>query len=110
MDVNHFNPRTLLALSAFAFLTVGLEHVQAQQLVERLNRAPVAVTSTQGILLSWRSLPTDPTNLTFDIYRNDALVAKDIADVTNYLDPDGKAGNEYTVVSSAGERATVKAW
>ena len=52
MDVNHFNPRTLLALSAFAFLTVGLEHVQAQQLVERLNRAPVAVTSTQGILLS----------------------------------------------------------
>lgn len=113
MDVKHFIPRTLFALSAFsafAFLTVDVEHVQAQQLTERLNRAPVAVTTTQGILLSWRSLPTDPTNLTFDIYRNDALVAKDIADVTNYLDPDGKAGNEYTVVSSAGERATVKAW
>lgn len=82
----------------------------AVQVKEKLNRAPVAVVTKTGVLVSWRHLTTDASNLTFSVKRNGTLVATDIIATSNYLDADGKAGDTYEVISSAGETTTVKAW
>ena len=79
------------------------------QVKEKLNRAPVAVKTSQGILVSWRYLAADG-DATFSVYRNGSLIKEGIADVTNYLDADGSAGDTYKVVSSKGGEAEVQAW
>lgn len=93
----------LLAASA-------LNTVSAQQVREKLNRAPVAVKTSQGILVSWRYLATDAKSLTFDVYRNGKKVASAISNVTNYLDADGQPGDTYRIISSAGESSETQAW
>ena len=79
------------------------------QVKEKLNRAPVAVKTSQGILVSWRYLGADG-DATFSVYRNGSLIKESIADVTNYLDADGQPGDTYKVVSSKGGEAECKAW
>ncbi len=79
------------------------------QVKEKLNRAPVAVKTSQGILVSWRYLSSDG-DATFSVYRNGTLLKEGIADVTNYLDANGSAGDTYKVVSSKGGEAECKAW
>lgn len=79
------------------------------QVKEKLNRAPVAVKTSQGILVSWRYLGADG-DATFSVYRNGSLIKEGIADVTNYLDADGQPGDTYMVVSSKGGEAEVQAW
>lgn len=83
---------------------------QAQQVKEKLNRAPVAVKTSQGILVSWRHLTSDADGTTFDVYRNGTKIASDISTTTNYLDSDGSAGDTYTVQSSTGETSKATAW
>lgn len=51
----HFLLAALLAANSFS--------ASAQQVKEKLNRAPVAVKTSQGILVSWRSLTSDAKNL-----------------------------------------------
>lgn len=58
----HFLLAALLAANSFS--------ASAQQVKEKLNRTPVAVKTSQGILVSWRSLTSDAKNLAFDVYRN----------------------------------------
>lgn len=82
----------------------------AGQVSERLNRAPVAVKTSQGILLSWRCLKEDDPKLSFDIYRNKQKIATNITDVTNFLDAQGKPGDTYRIVSSRGESCKAQAW
>ena len=79
------------------------------QVKEKLNRAPVAVKTSQGILVSWRYLGADG-DATFSVYRNGSLIKEGIADVTNYLDADGQPGDTYKVVSSKGGEAECEAW
>ena len=76
---------------------------------EKLNRAPVAVKTSQGILVSWRYLNADG-DATFSLYRNGTLVKSGIAGVTNYLDADGNPGDTYKVESSMGGEAVCTAW
>ena len=45
-------------------------NVCAQQLKEKLNRAPVAVKTSTGVLVSWRSFSADAEDLSFNVYRN----------------------------------------
>mgnify|MGYP002565598662 CR=1 FL=1 len=80
----HFLLAALLAANSFS--------ASAQQVKEKLNRAPVAVKTSQGILVSWRSLTSDAKNLAFDVYRNGKKVASAVSDVTSYLDANGKPG------------------
>ena len=79
------------------------------QVKENLNRAPVAVKTSQGILVSWRCLGADG-DATFSVFRNETLVKSGIANVTNYLDAEGKPGDTYKVKSSNGDEATCTAW
>lgn len=70
----HFLLAALLAANSFS--------ASAQQVKEKLNRAPVAVKTSQGILVSWRSLTSDAKDLAFDVYRNGKKVASAVSDVT----------------------------
>lgn len=96
-----------LALALAASLSVA---GNAQQVKESLNRAPVAVCTKQGILVSWRALTADEDGLTFKVLRNGKVVAQDIANVTNYLDADGQPGDVYTVETSYGMTEETTAW
>jgi rhamnogalacturonan endolyase len=68
-----------------------------QQVCEKLNRAPVAVKTSQGILVSWRCLKEDSNSTTFKLYRNGQCIGSDISDRTNFLDADGKPQDTYRV-------------
>ena len=79
------------------------------QVKEKLNRAPVAVMTSQGVLVSWRYLNADG-DAQFSLYRDGLHLADHIAGVTNYLDANGQAGDVYKVVSSNGDEAACIAW
>ena len=84
--------------------------MQAQQ-KEKLNRAPVAVKTSKGILVSWRSLTSDAADLGFDVYRGTTkLNASPITTKTNFLDDGGAAGATYTIKATNGEEFSTKAW
>ena len=95
---------------AVVLAALSLATASAQQVKEKLNRAPVAVRTSQGILVSWRSFTSDAKDLAFDVYRNGNKIAEGISDVTNFLDADGASGDTYRIVSSTGESSEAKAW
>ncbi len=66
--------------------------------MEYLNRGVCAVVSGSGMLVSWRSLATDPENTTFKLYKNGELVA-DIGkdDPTNYFVEGATAADNFTI-------------
>ena len=81
---------------------------------EKLNRAPVAVTTKTGVLVSWRSLTADGANTSFNIYRNGTNIAKGLSSKTNYLDKDGAADAVYKIETirngAVVESCEAKAW
>lgn len=86
--------KTLLSLSLAALTLLPANAVQVK---ERLNRAPVAVSTKTGILVSWRSLTADGAGTSFNVYRGGTKIASGLATTTNYLDKSGKAGDAYKV-------------
>lgn len=103
--------KTLLTLGLAA---ATLMPAHAVQVKESLNRAPVAVSTKTGILVSWRSLTSDAAGTTFNVHRDGTEVAKGLATKTNFLDKTGKAGAKYkveTVVNgSVTETSETTAW
>lgn len=95
---------------SLALMLAMMLPASAQQVAEKLNRAPVAVKASSGVLVSWRHLSSDPKDLTFDVYRNGTLIASKIADKTNYLDRTGTANATYEIKASNGETSTTTAW
>ena len=93
-----------MLLSLLAVMLCASASAQGQ-VKEKLSRAPVAVMTSQGVLVSWRYLQADG-NAEFSLYRDGLFLDEHITDVTNYLDADGRAGAEYKVVSSNGDEAT----
>ncbi|WP_305852491.1 rhamnogalacturonan lyase family protein [Gracilibacillus caseinilyticus] len=66
--------------------------------MEDLTRAAIAVPNEEGILVSWRYLGTDPTDLGFHVYRNGEQITEEpITDRTNYVDSEGKSGDTYQI-------------
>ena len=69
-----------------------------QRQAEYLDRAPVAVGTDAGNLVSWRMLGTDPDDVAFHVYRDGARITDEaIADSTNYVDEAGTAASVYFV-------------
>ena len=97
-------------LLSLAFLCIVFFTAQAQEKALQ-NRAPVAVKTSNGILVSWRSFTSDASDLGFDIYRGSTkLNSSPITTKTNFLDDGGEAGSSYTIKSTKGEEFTVTAW
>lgn len=53
---------------------------------------------SKGIFVSWRLLPSDDANTTFDVKRDGKLVASGIVRATSYVDLAGSVDNAYSVV------------
>ena len=112
--------KSTLLLLAVA-LTAGTIDVVAQVTpttqMENLNRGVVALPAQSGTgqFVSWRLLGTDADNVMFDLYRDGALIAKDLNSTTSFTDRSGTASSQYYVVaklngSETGRSATVTPW
>lgn len=64
--------------------------------MENLDRGVVAMKVDNGTYISWRRLATEPASTNFELYRNQEKIAEGA--ITNYSDPDGQLGDNYTVV------------
>ena len=66
--------------------------------LERLDRGAVAVSSAEGLLVSWRSLDTDAADLGFNVYRDGKkLNAAPVVTSTNFIDSGAKGTGKYEV-------------
>ncbi|MEU8655344.1 rhamnogalacturonan lyase [Actinoplanes philippinensis] len=66
--------------------------------MEDLDRGVISVRSGNANLVSWRMLGTDPSTVSFNVYRGTTKVnASPIIGSTNYLDSGAAAGSSYTV-------------
>src|SRR5690606_24362320 len=66
--------------------------------MEDLDRGVVAVTTTDGVFVSWRLLATDAPGVSFLVFRNNRLVSGLLHDgPTHFLDASGAAGDTYTI-------------
>ena len=76
---------------------VGADEDGTRQM-ESLDRGLVAVPTDGGVLLRWRLLGTEPSDLGFHVFRDgDRLNDKPITESTNYFDPDGTTDSTYAV-------------
>ena len=84
-------------------LSSGITYKLSPRL-EKLNRGLVALGTGEGIFLAWRmfrsevrsATETGMTGTDYAVYRNGQKIAL-VTDSTNYLDPDGKEGDSYSV-------------
>ncbi len=79
------------------------------------KRAPVAVATKTGILVTWRALKADnDANVSYNLYRDGVAVVKGLTAKTNYLDKAGKPGATYRLEElhsgSVKQTEEVKAW
>lgn len=103
--------KTLLLIVAALIAVAANAQKKVYEQKVYTNRAPVAVKTKTGVLVSWRSFMSDASDLGFDIYRgNTKLNGSPITNKTNFLDDGGEAGSTYTIKSTKGEEFTVTAW
>ncbi|MBQ0056092.1 MAG: rhamnogalacturonan lyase [Bacteroidales bacterium] len=110
MLLPHTNYNTLFRITSIILSVFWPCAVYGQKTCEYLDRSPVAVMTQSGALVSWRSLTADASDLTFSVLRGDTIIASNIKDCTNVLDPVGRAGSLYTIVASNGDTFTALAW
>ena len=92
-------------------LLVGLAaDIQAQRKTDKLDRGLVAVphfssinygsginNSQNGILVSWRILPEEYYDVTYNVYRDGTKVNSTPLTVSNFVDTGGSTSSEYQV-------------
>ena len=54
--------------------------------------------SGNGVFISWRLLPTDDKNTTFEVIRDGQVIATDVKRATSYTDMAGTTSSTYSVV------------
>ncbi|GAB3183118.1 rhamnogalacturonan exolyase [Nesterenkonia halophila] len=65
---------------------------------ERIDRAPVAAATGDGVHVGWRLLGDDPQDLAFHVYRDGERITEEpLTEATSLQDPDGAAGATYRV-------------
>ncbi|MGU3643984.1 rhamnogalacturonan lyase [Microbacterium sp. C23T] len=129
MNLRSTSIRALVAGSAACALTLGLaqpalaeQASPADAQLEALDRGLVAVSTGEGVFLSWRLLGTEAGPATetgvsgpsFAVFRDGERIAT-VDDSTNYADADGSAASVYTVAPAwndvTGEQsAPVSVW
>lgn len=89
----------ILRNSLFALALTGLcASASFAKQAEYLDRGVVALPSGSGIFISWRMLGDDPSNISFNVYRNGTkITSSPIASATSYFDASGTTSAAYTV-------------
>ena len=71
-----------------------------QRQAEYLDRAPHAVSTDDGNLVTWRMLGTDPDEVGFHVYRDgERITDEPITDSTNLLDAEGTTASTYRIAT-----------
>ncbi len=74
--------------------------------VEALDRGLVAVSTDDGILVSWRSLGTESNDTVYELFRDGTSVYKSESGMaTCYLDTAGTEASSYYVITDAKEQS-----
>ncbi len=76
--------------------------------MENLDRGVVATKTSDGVLVSWRRLATEPADTTFTLYRNKEKIAEDA--ITNFVDAQGSVNDKYTVVANGQMSKSASVW
>ena len=104
--------RKTLFLALAGLLTAS--GVQAQRVVDKLDRGIVAVPAGGNYLVSWRMFGEEYYDTKYNLYRDGVKIASDLS-VTNYRDAGGSAAASYEVEPvvrgvAQPKSAAVKAW
>lgn len=84
-----------------ALLVAATVSAVAAPQAEKLDRGVVAVKTTSGVFVSWRSLEEDPATMTFDVYRDGEKVnTSPITKGTNLNDRKGTVDSKYVVTAT----------
>ncbi len=70
--------------------------------VEKLDRGVVALTTSNGVFVSWRLLGTEPEGVRFNVYRDGKRITREPQALTNLVDAQGRADSLYTVRAVVG--------
>ena len=85
----------LLTICILANLTICM----AGMVTPVSGRGVVALPAqSNGVFISWRLMPEDDVNTTFDVVRDGEVIASNISRCTSYTDLNGTSGNQYAVV------------
>lgn len=104
------------AVSAVANGQTHRSEQRAAWQMEKLDRGVVAVPSRGGVLVGWRLLATDPTNVAFNVYRDGRkLNSSPLRAGTNFIDANAALTGRYSVAPVNGRRegrrtAPVRIW
>jgi len=103
--------KKMLLLALMALMSVGM---QAQRVIDKLDRGVVAVKTTSGIFVSWRIQSDEYYDVTYNLYRDGSLVAENLK-TSNYTDAAGTSSSSYAVEAvkrgiQQTKSATVKPW
>ena len=91
---------------------IGTEKVTVvNRQMEKLDRAPVALLTDEGVRVGWRMLGLDPEQIGFHVIRDGVqLTEEPIRNSTTYLDPAGTASSRYVIkaVGNGGDQLTAE--
>lgn len=85
--------RILLLASLLALSVVGY----AQRVTDQLDRGLVAVKVSGGVFLSWRVLPEEYYDVTYNVYRDGQKITETPLAVSNFTDKSGTAASTYSI-------------
>ncbi len=95
--------KTILAAMFLAASTTCWAQYSHTINADNLGRGVLAVKATEGVFISWRSLPTDDPNLAFDVYRDGVKINEaPLTKVTNFTDPAGTTSAKYSIKALLG--------
>src|SRR5687768_16721356 len=90
-------------VSLTCLLLVVILQVNAQRMMENLDRGLVAVRNAEGkVFVSWRLLATEPKDISFNVYRSKEnssaikLNKSPIIKTTNFLDESADSSSAYS--------------
>ncbi len=90
--------KTFIAALLLAASTTSWAQYSHTINADNLGRGVLAVKATQGVFISWRSLPTDDAKLAFDIYRDGVKINETpLTKKTNFTDSEGTVNSKYTI-------------
>lgn len=89
--------------TAFLALALATGSASAFPVAEKLDRGVIAVKTSSGNFISWRSLTSDDPSMTFDVYRDGTKVnTEPITAGTNIKDAAGTATSKYVIKATVG--------
>ena len=87
------------SVTVFAVLSiVSVSNADAQRKTDQLDRGLVAVKVSSGVYVSWRVQADEYYDVTYNLYRNGALIAQNLI-ASNYVDVSGSTSSSYTVAA-----------